>query len=53
MNYQKFLERKTAISGMFGFDPVFVPDYLFDFQKHLVEWSLKKGRAAIFADTGL
>lgn len=53
MNYQNFIEKKTSISGMFGFDPVFIPDYLFDFQKHLVEWSLKKGRSAIFADTGL
>lgn len=26
---------------------------LFDFQKAIVSWALKKGRAAIFADTGL
>ena len=26
---------------------------LFDFQKDVVLWSLKKGRAAIFLDTGL
>ena len=30
-----------------------MPDYLFDFQKHLVDWSLRKGRSAIFADCGL
>jgi hypothetical protein len=30
-----------------------LPDFLFDFQRHLVEWSLEKGRGAIFADCGL
>ena len=25
----------------------------FDFQKHLTTWALKKGRSAVFADTGL
>jgi hypothetical protein len=53
MEYDEFLNRKTSISGMFGFEPEFLPDYLFDFQKHLVNWSLMKGRSAIFADTGL
>jgi SNF2 family DNA or RNA helicase len=38
---------------MSGFEPVFMPDYLFDFQQYFVEWALKKGRAAIFADCGL
>lgn len=26
---------------------------LFDFQRHIVRWAVKKGRAALFADTGL
>ena len=52
-NYQDFLQNKKQISGMFGFKPLSIPDYLFDFQKYLLEWSLKKGRSAIFADTGL
>ena len=30
-----------------------MPDFLFDFQKHIVEWSVRKGRAAVFADCGL
>jgi hypothetical protein len=30
-----------------------MPDFLFDFQKYIVEWALKKGRSAIFADCGL
>ncbi len=51
--YREFLESKQSIVGDFGFAPTFLPDWLFDFQRYLVEWSLKKGRAAIFADCGL
>ena len=53
MEYYKYLQEKSHLSGNFGFDPLWMPDFLFDFQKHLVEWSLKKGRSAIFADCGL
>jgi len=52
-DYSTFLNRKAQVGGMAGFDPVFMPDFLFDFQKHLVEWAVRKGRAAIFADCGL
>src|ERR1700739_42178 len=30
-----------------------MPDFLFEFQAALVEWAIRKGRAAIFADCGL
>lgn len=53
MNYDEFLERKTHYAGEDGFDPVYIPSYLFDFQEELARWSIKKGRAAIFADCGL
>lgn len=52
-DYYKFLESKRQLSGEFGFDPVFMPDQVFDFQRHLIEWACRKGRAAIFADCGL
>lgn len=52
-DYAVFLDRKTQLGGFDGFDPVFMPDRLFDFQKSLVTWALIKGRAALFADTGL
>lgn len=52
-NYGEFLERKSQLSGNFGFEPIFLPDNLFDFQKHIVEWSVRKGRAANFDDCGL
>lgn len=53
MNYESFLERKRQLSGNAGFDPVWMPSFLFDFQTALVEWAVRKGRAAIFADCGL
>jgi len=52
-NYKEFIENKTHLSGQFGFEPTFIPDYLFDFQKHVVDWKLRKGRSAGFLDTGL
>lgn len=53
MNYEAFLDQKTQAGAMHGFAPTWVPDFLFDFQADLLEWSVRKGRAAIFADCGL
>lgn len=53
VNYSEFLERKSQLGGNSGFEPLWMPDFLFDFQQSLVEWALLKGRAAIFADCGL
>ena len=52
-HYQNFLELKTQSGADRGFDPVFMPPALFDFQRSLVEWAVRRGRAAIFADCGL
>lgn len=52
-DYHAFLDHKAQLDGMFGFAPVWQADYLFDFQADLVDWALRKGRAAIFADCGL
>ena len=51
--YETFLDRKTQLDHRDGFTPTWVPDWLFDFQSALVEWSVSQGRAAIFADCGL
>jgi ERCC4-related helicase len=53
MNYQEFLESKKHTIGNFGFDANYIPDIAFDFQKAIIEKAVKKGRMAIFADTGL
>jgi len=52
-SYSKFLQTKTDYGSESGFEPVWMPDFLFDFQRHLTEWAIRKGRAAIFADCGL
>jgi hypothetical protein len=51
--YDKFIEKKTHLSGNFGFEPLFMPADLFPFQRALVEWTIRKGRCANFADCGL
>jgi hypothetical protein len=53
MTYDEFIQSKSQIGDRSGFSPIFMPDFLFDFQKALVEWAIEKGRAAIFADCGL
>ena len=52
-DYQAFLEAKTQLAGDFGFEPIWMPEFLYDFQRHLVDWALRTGRAAILADCGL
>lgn len=51
--YLEFLERKKHLIGDFGFEPTYFPDIAFDFQKHIIQKAIRKGRMAIFADTGL
>ena len=53
MNYNEFLKNKQHLLGEFGFEPNYIPDMAFDFQKHIIEKAIRKGRMAVFADTGL
>lgn len=53
MTYADFLGRRSQCGEAQGFDPCFLPDCLMDFQKALVEWAVRQGRAAVFADCGL
>jgi superfamily II DNA or RNA helicase len=52
-DYLKFLENKRHSIGEFGFNANYIPEIAFDFQKFIIEKAVKKGRMAIFADTGL
>lgn len=53
MNYDEFLSRRRKLKTGCGFNPIWVPDYLFDFQKMLTEWAIRNGRSALFEDCGL
>ncbi|MAM57151.1 MAG: helicase [Salinicola sp.] len=52
--YIQFLTRKAVTDPMTGLDnPPALPDCLFPHQRDIVRWALKRGRAALFAGTGL
>lgn len=53
MKYEDFLISKSHLNNQYGIKHLWIPDFLFDFQKYLTEWSLEKGRGAMFADCGM
>ena len=55
MNYEQFLDTKKLKLNSVGIqiDESKINKLLFDFQRDIVIWSLKKGKACIFAGTGL
>lgn len=54
MSYAQFVERKLSRVPPTGLVGDFTTAAgLFDFQQAMVNWALRRGRAAIFADTGL
>lgn len=53
VSYDEFLARKAQSNTGDGFAPTWLPDWLFDFQTNLVDWAIRQGRAALFADCGL
>ncbi len=52
-DYMEFLKAKSQLGGNHGFEPTFLPEWLFDFQKSLVEWAVHKGRGAWLIDCGM
>lgn len=52
-DYLKFIESKRHTSIKQGIDLVYDNPFLFDYQKHVLQYLVKKGRAACFLDTGL
>lgn len=53
MNYQEFLKTKELSDPLTGIEPRKLSRHLFDFQRDIVSWALRRGRAAIFADCGM
>jgi hypothetical protein len=51
-DYTQFLTRKAQAADGHGFPPTVMPDFLFGFQRELVDWAVRMGRAAVFADCG-
>ncbi len=54
-DYKKFLNSKRVLADACGFDVdrSALNPMLFEFQKDIVTWALRRGKAAIFAHTGL
>lgn len=53
-SYHQFLASKRRADPATGMERVpELPDYLFPHQRDIVRWALRRGRAAIFAGTGL
>jgi len=53
MSYRKFIADKLASLPPTGIDVPALPYDLMPHQQDLTRWALRRGRAAIFADTGL
>jgi superfamily II DNA or RNA helicase len=53
VEYAQFLERKARRVNRVGFEPGPVSSALFPFQADLARWAVRRGRAAVFAATGL
>lgn len=53
MRYADYLARKALIDPPTGMECGDLPSAMFPFQADIVRWSLRRGRAAIFAGTGL
>jgi hypothetical protein len=53
VSYETFLSRKLATHAPSGFEPTELGAQLFPFQQDLVRWACRRGKAAIFAATGL
>ncbi|MGR3221216.1 MAG: helicase [Candidatus Anammoxibacter sp.] len=53
MKYDDFIKIKSHEGSEHGFEPIFMPDFLFDFQEDMVDWAIRKGRTALLEDCGL
>ena len=53
MDYETFIQRKRRAEVATGHAPGPLNEYLKPFQHALVSWAVRRGRAAVFADTGL
>lgn len=52
-SYNEFLASRAQQNIGHGFEPDDLPSHLFDFQRLLVDWAVRQGRGALFADCGM
>lgn len=52
-SYQEFIAGKQFRAESSGFEPHLFAYPLFDYQRDIVRWACHRGKAAVFADTGL
>lgn len=52
-SYAEFLESKRQKFADFGIKPIYDHDGAFDYQRHVADYAVRKGRCAVFLDTGL
>jgi len=53
VKYEDFVSNKRRSEIATGHEPGQLNEHLFDFQHAIVSWAVRRGRAAVFADTGL
>lgn len=53
MDYKDFLKTKLETFDPSGFDPEGINEALYPFQRDIVRWACRKGKACIFADCGM
>ena len=52
-DYQQFLDKKRLIVQPSGHDPGDLNAHLYDFQRDITRWAIRRGRACVWAGTGL
>ena len=51
--YRGFLDRRAQLDTVAGFEPLWLPEFLFGYQSFLTDWAIRQGCGALFADCGL
>src|ERR1044072_2415805 len=52
-DYQSFLQSKSIVEIPTGIEPKEPHEKLFQFQRDIVKWALRRGRACLFENCGL
>lgn len=50
--YDDFLAARAQSGAGAGFEPLWLPDWLFGFQHYLADWAIRAGRGALLVDCG-